>query len=98
MECVVPAEGCLDVRVVEEISVVGGNWKRFEEALPSAGSLGEEQDMCTVSFLPSFTHMFTLIGNIVQFKACVYCTTVRETHTVYGRRLVFHQLEAVKRS
>ena len=42
--------------------------------------------------------MFTLIGNIVQFKARVYCITVRETHTVYGRRPVFHQLEAVKRS
>ena len=97
MECVVPAEGCLEVCVMEEISVLGGNWKRFEEALPSAGSLGEEQDMYTVSFLPSLI-MFTLIGNIVQFKACVYCITVRETHTVYGRRPVFHQLEAVKRS
>ena len=56
MECVVPAEGCLDVRVVDKMSVVGGNWMRFEEALPSAESLGEEQDMYTVSFLPSFTN------------------------------------------
>ena len=54
MECVVPAEGCLDVCVMEEISVLGGNWKRFEEVLPSAGSLGEEQDV--YSFFPSFLH------------------------------------------
>ena len=42
--------------------------------------------------------MFMLIGNMVQFKACVYHTTVRETHSIYGRRQVFHQLEPVERS
>lgn len=53
MGCVVPAEACLDVCVIMvEMSVLGGNWRRFEEAVPSAGSLGEEQD----SFLSSFLH------------------------------------------